>query len=99
MDLSRYKIDFHKISENHKNTYFVETESFKQVVTGIHKLHNSEVPGALLKTVGCGVSYASSIYVKQRSRNAFHYNTKLTLKNLLEDLLYKLGYDFRPNYK
>ena len=99
MDLSRYKVDYHKIWDNNKSVYFVETENFRQVVVGIKTLHTSKIPGAFLKTAGCGISYASKIYAKENSRNAFYYSTKYPLKHLLQDLLFKLGYDFRPYYK
>lgn len=98
MDLQHYQIDYHQLNDNKKNVFFLETENFKQIISGIHELKFSKSSGALIKTAGCGVTYASLIYQKNNSRDSFYINTGVNLKESLCNLLYKLGYDFRPTY-
>ncbi len=98
IDLSRYKIDYTKVCSNKRLVYFYETKNFREIIVGIHGLKSSETSGAILKTSGCGATYASKEYCKQNSRNSFYINTDNSLKETLSDFLYQLGYDFRPQY-
>lgn len=98
-DLSRYKIDYFKIAKNNQSVFFVETENYASVFSTLHLVLKTNLTVAFVKSQGCGVSLAIEYFQKKNTRYSHIIDASSSFANQLSELLYALGYDFRPHYK